>query len=421
MNFNSFILFFAVISLSSLVNIFCIKKISSKRVEFNIINTVIFIVATIIVMFNNLQNNILLLLPINFVVMLILNRFIFKIDKNIIFKYLTVYFIIGITIDIMLSILLIIFGFNNIIEFNNDNLFKSLYTLIHSIFVILLFYNKKTYSIIDSIVVSIEKIENQFVIITIFVFISSLLMKFNVSEKIMIKKYLSIILIFTFLLMLIIKLYKSIYKNSLLINNLIKAEKINNEYRLMKHNILNDLIHIKTSKTDEIVQETINKYLEEKNNNINLGIIKDGINGIIYYKMPEIIDNKISIYINNELEENIENLIPARQYKSFCDIFSILIDNAQDAACCSEKKNIYINIYKNNEVLNLMVANSFNNKIDLDQLENINYSTKLIPSGLGLFYINKINDNKFKINRIIKEDVFITKVLWKINNDIKKI
>ena len=59
------------------------------------------------------------------------------------------------------------------------------------------------------------------------------------------------------------------------------------------------------------------------------------------------------------------------------------------------------------------LINIFNNKIDLNKISKKNYSTKEIKSGIGLYYISKINNNNIDVKYKIINNLFIFKIIYK--------
>lgn len=413
MPIEKIIVFFITISISSYTNIYCVEKMLNKKSKITVSKILLFCLFNIFVIFNNLQTHLILILPINFVLMLILNHAFLETSINKLFKYLTMYFIVGLIIDIFLSILLMFFNVDNLIVFNNNFYIKSIYTFIHLLLLISIFSHKKTINLINQIKKYLVKVENEIIVIITFLFVTGLIVELHLAKNIVFKDYFYSLTIIMFLLFLIVRIIFSNYQKKTLINNLEISEGLNTEYRLLRHNILNDLIHIKVNKSDEIIQETIKKYTKTENSIINMKNIPKGVKGIIYYKLDEIKEYDINIYINNDVNEDIYKLIPSKTYKMFCDSLSIIIDNAIYASKLSKNKVMYINSYDNKGIIIFVIANSFSNQIDLDSLHNLNYSTKNKTGGLGLYFLNKSNDDNIQIKQSIKDDVFITKILIK--------
>lgn len=91
-----------------------------------------------------------------------------------------------------------------------------------------------------------------------------------------------------------------------------------------------------------------------------------------------------------------------------CDALGVSLDNALEAASNSKDKMIYMNFYESEEEILIMIENSFSNNLDIDKLGTVNYSTKKIKSGIGLFSI--LNRNRVVTNARVKENHFITTI-----------
>lgn len=185
----------------------------------------------------------------------------------------------------------------------------------------------------------------------------------------------------------------------------------NNELRKYKHNIHHKLSLIK-SYGNERITRIINEIEKESGSivdpKVNLEKLPVGINGFISDKIFKYTSNNLSVTVDNYLTKDLFDLISSKDYISLCDALGVSLDNALEAASNSKDKMIYMNFYESEEEILIMIENSFSNNLDIDKLGTVNYSTKKIKSGIGLFSI--LNRNRVVTNVRVKENNFITTI-----------
>lgn len=189
------------------------------------------------------------------------------------------------------------------------------------------------------------------------------------------------------------------------------------KYRELKHNLKNDLLSLKSCiKKDKqiILNELIKKYNENTSWINDITKVPEGIQGIIYLKKVEAEKKKIELIVNNKSKLRIRE----KDYIDICDSIGILLDNAIEAAETSKTKNILIDIFDKDNTLNIKVINCFNNALNADDIGKKNYSTKKRKSGIGLYYLKKLNNKNIKIkNSIINNLFFVTITYYAKNNE----
>lgn len=190
-------------------------------------------------------------------------------------------------------------------------------------------------------------------------------------------------------------------------NNEFYIERLD-DYRILKHNLIANLNGIKAvtnKKSVSLIDDLILKYKGKLNLPKNFKQLPTGINGIIYEKIYNVIDDtKLNISINNKIKNNIIEVLTARNYNLFCEALSIALDNAIEASEKSKEKLLFLEILEDKENLILKIINSFEGMIDIDKLGTKNYTSKKKGNGLGLFSIlslktvtitTSIKDNKY--------------------------
>lgn len=218
------------------------------------------------------------------------------------------------------------------------------------------------------------------------------------------------------------KIKSELDKVDILLNNITKYEKIIEENRIVNHEILNNLILLKsfknknTKKYEKFLDDLILSYDKDVKIIKNISNLPKGIKGIIYYKLDELDKNNINISIN--ISKQISGLIDKidnDEYITLCKIIPILLDNAIYACNLSNDKKMLFEIYKEKDSLVFSIENSCYEKINIDIINNKYFSTKGENRGLGLFIVNKLlaSSNKISLVQEYKDNYFISKLIFK--------
>lgn len=227
----------------------------------------------------------------------------------------------------------------------------------------------------------------------------------------------AISIIFIIVLFVTLKMQISALKDNIEIltkNNAFYIERID-ECRIIKHNLIANLSTLKSTankKTCLLIDELIKKYNSKLQMPVNIKNLPTGVNGIIYEKIYNNNDKKLSISINNKIDNNIIEVLSARKYSLFCEALQVVLDNAIEASSLSNEKILYIEFMEVNNEIRLKIINTFTGTIDIDALGTKNYTSKKKGNGLGLFSIlhNKsvivttsIKGNKFNCTLKVKK------------------
>ena len=195
-------------------------------------------------------------------------------------------------------------------------------------------------------------------------------------------------------------------------------EKILDNDRINRHEMLNNLITLKTYKNksssdyEVLLDEIIKSYQVRKSEFYSkLYKLPSGIKGIIYYKIANIKDRDINVelVISKEVKNNFENL-NSRVHFRVCKILGIIIDNAFEASSESDEKYVLIDIYLEDGNIIIYIENSFKNNIDLDSIFEKGNSSKGRNRGYGLFIANKLVKEKDDIilEQSINNNIFVS-------------
>lgn len=259
--------------------------------------------------------------------------------------------------------------FNRIISKNNKDW---IYVLICIILVILLItfneYNLKS---------NVEFYINIF--ITIFMFISIIYVVYN-------------------------KIQKSAYENKYneVMEYVTRYEKIINEQGKKNHEYNNQLMVLKgyLDKPDRLkdyLELIIGEHKTGQNYTVKqLGFLPDGgIKGLLYHKLSKIEEEGIKpyLYVDQSMQELSEDIFDIKTCQDITKILGVFIDNAIDASSKAEQKEVEIDFKVQKDCLIISVANTYDNKTDVNKIGKKGYSTKGAGHGFGLSIVKDISKN----------------------------
>ena len=169
-----------------------------------------------------------------------------------------------------------------------------------------------------------------------------------------------------------------------------------------------------TEYIDNIISERINV---ESNNIIKLkNIPKGGLKGLLFYKITLAEKQKIDLLIDisNNVSSSLKKL-NLDETKNLCRLVGIFFDNAIEAAKETKKKKISLEIYLNDDCLNIVISNTYTGNIEINKIKENGYSTKGKNRGRGLYLANKFSNktNNFKLESRIINNYYIQKIIIK--------
>ncbi len=409
--------------LTAILNIYVFvcsyKYFSQSNRELGIKEWLLIILFSVVATLNNLYNFMYLKTAITILIFLIIY---YKIFKDSMYKtlYLGIFiFVLSLAIEFLLSILVVLFVSNVNVLNNEMHILKISFSVIYG----LSFYYIYKIRIFKTIYLNLSLVfEKRKSVVIIFYLILGIIAAFSILFVLDYKNIIIYILgLFIFLSILLISgfYFKEIYSNQLLsiknkylIENQIIFKNNMEEYRLLKHNLLNDFLFIKTFCNEEaqlILDEKIKNYKikTEVLNDINQ--VPEGLQGLIYIKSSIARSKDIHFYIDNNIETDFKHF-NKQSYIDLCEIIGIVLDNAIEACENTTEKVIYLNIFKVKKNCGIEIINTFSNDIDLNEIGNKNYSTKERNSGLGLNHIKNLN-SKIKIKTEIINNLFKVSIM----------
>lgn len=422
----------AILSITSVLAIWlhavCYKELSDKEFKIDIKNLLIFFIFGFLFIVNNYLINIgITKIIISIAMLAIMYKMIFGDSFKDTLVKCTICYAILVLVEIILSVAAILLNVTSVSEFNESIILKIVFSILELSITILIIRNKKCNELLNKVITESnkDKVVSIFLIFTaatVIILVSKYQYSFSKSTYL---ANIALILIFTGLMYMSvknnIKAKRESNKTETLLKYMTKYEQIIDEERMNRHETLNNLLLLKSIKDKNSVDFDVSMKdiicLYEKNGKEtikNIGTLPTGLKGILYYKMDSMkkFDIDVMARISNTASPIIEEL-KGKDYNSVCKILSILLDNANEAACESKEKSVLIDISALDGTLNIIVENSFKDKVNIKKLHNRYYSTKGNGRGLGLFLANKIVKENNNVNLVqnIHGDRFVSEII----------
>ena len=360
-------------------------------------------------------------------------RFLFNVDYGKSLIASIIYIIILIIPDLIVTILFsYIVGkiqfYNNISGSIVSNIFVSI------IMISIIFILKKPLKKIIKYNFSTNKkiiLVSSFTLISTLIFFYNLINTFRLNNDIL--SYLIVILSLIFILFI---LFKQKIENEViskkyddLLNIMKNYESDIEEQRIIVHENRNELMTIKSKINDKEKESDIIKYIDSiLGDKVSSKMSKyskfkylpsNGIKGFFYYKFMEAEKRniKVSVNISKKIENSFLGNLDAKEFKDLVRIIGVYLDNAIDASSEAKDKKLGIEIYLLKEDIELIISNTFENKINIEKIGIEKFTTKGKNHGHGLLLVKHIlNRNQiFEANSEIKDNIYVQKLKIKSN------
>lgn len=425
-----YLLLSAISSITLMVTLFSYAKISDNyKFKLNIKNIIVLIVSGILITININANTGYSRALIGYLITVINCYIVFSDDLNLTIIKGTFCYLLSFIFEIILYVFLIATKMFNLEIVDRNLIVKFLF----SIATVALPYGILSFKQVNKIIKKfIDNLNRP--IITSIVFISCLLSVATISYKainnLSTKKYVDsifLLLFFTFLIYLIIynkyMVVKEVKKTEELLDMMTIYEKRIDEDRIIRHEMLNNLLALKSfkDKNSKDFDKTLDDFIITCSNKSvgvkNIYKLPPGLKGIVYYKMNIASDKKINYNINISKQVNIklekENY---KEYVSLCKILGIIIDNAIEASEKTKDKLLIIDAYNEKDGVVIEVTNSCKEKnIDISSLYKKGYSSKGNNRGFGLHIAWMLlkNSKHLKMEQECVNNLFTTKIIIK--------
>lgn len=398
-------------------------KNKTRRLEFFILMCIYFVLVYFLV--PNQLRFILFIIIISIII-----YFIFKVnDKKIILYSFNIEIISSLS-EVLVTLLLIIFGVKSS-DIVNNSMYNLLANILISILSIIIVNINIVTNLIKKLISLFDKNEKYIRYLYIFLIFLYLIVSKNGLELVLKSNYYINILFILgaiFIIFIILKnesKYEQLKeKNKQMLNYVTKYEKIITAQGKANHEFKNQLMVIRgyaqmnsnkiIDYIDEIVKDS-NKagssYLISQLNNFPDG----GIKGLLYYKLSIMEDEKIKYSINVEkgVKSSLKSLNTS-DYKNITKILGVLLDNAIDASKKSKHKKINISVIKDKKNIVFKIYNTYKGKVDIDKV-GTGYTTKGTGHGYGLRLVKDIikEEDLFNINYVLEDDFFVSSLTIK--------
>ena len=205
-------------------------------------------------------------------------------------------------------------------------------------------------------------------------------------------------------------------KYDLSLQSIEEYEKLIDTTKLNNHETRNQFLIIRNMTNNKKVTNYIDTLLDNKINDNEQLLVevsrlpRCGLRGLIYSKllvMKEkkinynlLIDKKISMVKFSKIEDSL--------IVDICKVLGVFLDNSIEAVENLDEKDIIIEIYADKNDIVCSVTNNFEGVLEVEELDNLKYSTKGKGRGYGLMLVNEIvnRSNKLEKSTEIFEDNF---------------
>lgn len=420
---------YVVLYLFSLLSTFLIYQgysfLSTSKFKFNVKNITILLVFSLLFLLNNNYNFIISKGVISILLLLISIKIIFNnnVRKSVICTL--IFYLILAIFDFIFSFVFYWFNEITITDISQECLIVGSFSLVLT-FMATMVCKMKSVKEICKKIIEISKssyINITIIFLTIF-FIIILSTKLSLEYNFQ-KYFLDTLLLLIFLFFFVFALVKNYLaqkekrEKEVLLDFISKYEKIIDENRENKHEMLNNLIILRSfddrndSEYDKVLNELIVRYGKNSGETVkNISKLPKGLKGILYYKMNDMKQKHINltVSISQRVSSPLEKL-ETEEYVILSKIVGIIMDNALEAALKSKDKSVFIEVYEQNGIVIMVIENSCDSIVNVNDIKKKNFSTKGAGRGLGL-HIAELLLKKSKHITMSQHstDVFITKI-----------
>lgn len=420
---------YVVLYLFSLLSTFLIYQgysfLSTSKFKFNVKNITILLVFSLLFLLNNNYNFIISKGVISILLLLISIKIIFNdnVRKSVICTL--IFYLILAIFDFIFSFVFYWFNEITITDISQECLIVGSFSLVLT-FMATMVCKMKSVKEICKKIIEISKssyINITIIFLTIF-FIIILSTKLSLEYNFQ-KYFLDTLLLLIFLFFFVFALVKNYLaqkekrEKEVLLDFISKYEKIIDENRENKHEMLNNLIILRSfddrndSEYDKVINELIVRYGKNSGETVkNISKLPKGLKGILYYKMNDMKQKHINltVSISQRVSSPLEKL-ETEEYVILSKIVGIIMDNDLEAALKSKDKSVFIEVYEQNGIVIMVIENSCDSIVNVNDIKKKNFSTKGTGRGLGL-HIAELLLKKSKHITMSQHstDVFITKI-----------
>ncbi len=368
-----------------------------------------FIIATILLMLNRVFVYEYLRFVFSFIIMLISSSIIFR--KKVYELYGVVFAQQGL-IFVAELICLVIFNITDrsLLSISDDNYFNSiLVNAVICVMTLLLYSSDRIYHLCCRFVSFVNDVVglSKYLLILFFITTSNVLLMFMYFEDdIIILVNTAFIAVYGcivyFLITEVNEKLKIKQQNEDLIRTLNEYERILDQQRVNNHENKNLLLVLKSlaGKNNKKLLTYLDEIIKEKQVDDEVlyagakRIPQGGLQGLIYQKMLYMKDKGINVVLNVDRKVKKTSLINVKPKVNFesCRAIGIILDNAIEETIKHKDKEIFIDVYLDDDFLCVSVANQCFDVPDLSKIDEGGYTTKSEGHGYGLTLLKEICD-----------------------------
>lgn len=423
MNLIEVLYLFVFMILSEIVYTKCFGICINKKMNLKFDGVLILILIAIFDMVNFYFNmTSIFRFVISYFLTVTLNMYIFKSNVRTSVFFTTLIFLLITIMEFIIIQGLQIISINSIELLQTNVIFEALYTILilyTNLIVFVALKKRFNFKDLNEYILKNDYLNLILFLLFFLVFLMLIIYSFDYTRMdIFIISLISCSIIFIFILTILynaLKESKLLTKYNFLLERNSYFEQVREDYRILKHNLTNDLLSIEVigdNKVKELVKEKIKKYNKEYEWITNIDDIPNNLQGLIQLKLLTAKKLNIVCHIDTTLKTDYLENLDMSVYDKLSDAISITLDNALEAAKDSKEKFVYISIEEEKNQLIIRISNPFINDIDLEYLGTKDYSTKKRNSGIGIFSLYKlINKNKINIKNEIINDLFTTIII----------
>ncbi len=240
------------------------------------------------------------------------------------------------------------------------------------------------------------------------------------------------------LMLILLSLIKQTLENNRLVkeyDNLLEFmttyEQEIEKQRILRHETKNEFLAIKAKLCDKQKNREIIEYIDEilkekisvnQEKYAKFGYLPpNGIKGLCYFKAQEAEKLKIDVALN--ISAKIKNSsiykLNIKNQRDLGKLLGVFLDNAIEASSNSNKKQLGIEIYVNNEKeTTIIISNTYDDKINKNKIGKEKFTTKGKNRGHGLLLAKNIvnNNNIFEIKTQILNGIYVQLLTIKNTN-----
>ena len=210
--------------------------------------------------------------------------------------------------------------------------------------------------------------------------------------------------------------FMTTYENEIEKQRILRHE-IKNEFRTIRAKICDKQ---KNKEIIEYIDEIVNdKYEIKQEEYAKFGYLPpNGIKGLCYFKVQEaeVKGIKVALNISKRIKQSTIYDLDTKEQRDFGRILGVFLDNAIEASKNSEKKQLGIEAYINEEKeFRMIISNTYNNEIDKEKIGKETFSTKGKGRGHGLLLVKHLTENSeiFQIHTDIQEKIYVQTIIIK--------